>query len=254
MARNLYGGTASDVAEDIDGKRVPGAVGTVWDGPSDGAVQITDLTDADGVPIIQLVADNRGFIPAFYGPPDDTERVWVDFGVGKVALVSVTVGERLKGHQQALDPHQDRAYTDERLVNYMSVSGGELPMPAGRRWLSAIVPDTADTSGYVLYLKTASGVEKTRIRNSGAIYLDTLGKKSPLCIGAADFSSATPVINVVNGPASPASDLSLFQVMGDGTVNTKGPINAANIGTSRVFSGPNAPASPKPGDVWVQYA
>ncbi|GAA2719192.1 hypothetical protein GCM10010315_36660 [Streptomyces luteosporeus] len=53
MTRNLFGGTTSDVAEDIDGRRVPGAVGTVWDGPSYGARQITDLTDADGAPIIQ---------------------------------------------------------------------------------------------------------------------------------------------------------------------------------------------------------
>lgn len=37
MTRNLFGGTAADVAEDISGARIPGAVGTVWDGPSAGA-------------------------------------------------------------------------------------------------------------------------------------------------------------------------------------------------------------------------
>ncbi|WP_073782496.1 hypothetical protein [Streptomyces uncialis] len=253
MARNLFGGTAADVAEDIDGKRVPGAVGTVWDGPSEEAVQVVDLTDADGVPVIQLVADNRGFIPAFYGPSNHAERLWVDFGVGRVGLVSVTVGDRLKSHTTAADPHQDRAYTDEQLVNYFPRAGGELTMAAGQAWITSVVSSQADTSGHVLQLKTVDGVEKTRLRNNGSLYVDTVGKYAPLCVGAPDFPADTNVINVVNGPASPSSELHLFQVKGDGTVNAKGAVNALNIGSARVFSGPNAPASPKPGDVWVQY-
>lgn len=69
MARNLFGGTSADVAESVSGARIPGAVGTVWDGPSEGARQITDLTDSSGAPVLQLVADNRGMVPPFYGPP-----------------------------------------------------------------------------------------------------------------------------------------------------------------------------------------
>ncbi|AEW94056.1 MULTISPECIES: hypothetical protein [Streptomycetaceae] len=109
--RQLFGGTASDFAEDAAGTRVPGAIGTVWDGPSTGAQQYTDLTTADGAPMYQLTADSRGFVPAFFGP-DGVERLWVDFGAGRVALTSVTVGERLDAHTSALDPHGDRAYAD----------------------------------------------------------------------------------------------------------------------------------------------
>jgi hypothetical protein len=107
MARNLFGGTASDVAEDVAGARVPGATGTVWDGTSEGAAQITDLLDADGGPLAQLTADSNGMIPPFYGP-DDGDRVWVDFGAGRVALVAVDLGDRLRAHTGALDPHGDR--------------------------------------------------------------------------------------------------------------------------------------------------
>ncbi|MEU8948785.1 SGNH/GDSL hydrolase family protein [Streptomyces sp. NPDC048489] len=115
MARNLFGGTASDVAEDVTGARVPGAVGTVWDGPSAGANQITDLTDIDGVPKSQLVADTRGFVASFFGP-DGLETLWVDFGAGKVAITSVTIGERFDTHLTDPDPHGDRAYADGKFV------------------------------------------------------------------------------------------------------------------------------------------
>ena len=85
MARNQFGGTASDVAEDVNGARVPGAMGTVWDGPDDMAFQITDLTDLNGLALGQLVADEQGMVPAFYGP-DGVEVLWVDFGGGRVAI------------------------------------------------------------------------------------------------------------------------------------------------------------------------
>ncbi|MFF3416813.1 hypothetical protein ACFYW9_19250 [Streptomyces sp. NPDC002698] len=111
MARNLFGGTADSVAEDITGARVPNAVGTVWSGPSAGASQLTDLTDISGAPLLQLQADASGFVAPFYGP-DGYERLWVNFGGGRVALVSVTVGDRLNSHLSTADAHGDRAYTD----------------------------------------------------------------------------------------------------------------------------------------------
>ncbi|WP_212768337.1 hypothetical protein [Streptomyces argyrophylli] len=119
MARNLFGGTADSVAEDITGARVPNAVGSVWDGPSAGAARITDLTDISGAPILQLQADANGFVSAFYGP-DGYERLWVDFGAGRVALVSVTVGERLDAHIAGFDAHGDRAYSDAQLAAHNS--------------------------------------------------------------------------------------------------------------------------------------
>ncbi|MFJ9900244.1 hypothetical protein ACIQPR_43640 [Streptomyces sp. NPDC091280] len=121
MARQLFGGTADSVAEDATGARVANAVGTVWDGPSAGATQLTDLTDASGAPLTQLQADANGYVGTFFGP-DGFERVWVDFGGGKVALVSVTVGDRLDAHLTATDPHGDRAYADGAFLK-TSVAG-----------------------------------------------------------------------------------------------------------------------------------
>jgi hypothetical protein len=117
----LFGGTADSVAEDATGARVANAVGTVWDGPSAGAAHLTDLTDIAGAPIIQLTADSRGFVAAFYGP-DGYERLWVDFGGGRVALVSVTVGERFDSHVSGVDPHGDRAYSDAQLSGHSATA------------------------------------------------------------------------------------------------------------------------------------
>ena len=121
MARNLFGGTADSVAEDATGARVAGATGTVWDGPSAAANQITDLTDATNSPITGLIADGNGYLGPFYGP-DGAERVWVDFGAGRVALVSVTVGERLDAHTNATDPHGDRQYSDAALAGHVAAT------------------------------------------------------------------------------------------------------------------------------------
>ncbi|MFE0773920.1 hypothetical protein [Streptomyces sp. NPDC058861] len=252
MARNLFGGTAADVAEDIDGKRIPGAVGTVWDGPSETARQLVDLTDADGVPIIQLVADQRGFIPSFYGPSTDAERVWVDFGVGKISLVSVTVGDRLRDHSTSADPHQDRAYTEERLLGYVSRGGSEVTTPKDGSWLT--VRTGADAGGSVISLVGQStGTQYSRVKNNGSVWLDTYQKATPLCIGAPGYTASGTVINVVDAKATSTEANAVFQVKGDGSVISKGTVTATNVGSARVFSGPSAPASPRAGDVWVQY-
>ncbi|MFB8199386.1 hypothetical protein [Kitasatospora purpeofusca] len=254
MARNLFGGTAADVAESVSGARIPGAVGTVWDGPSAGAAQITDLTDTTGAPVLQLVADVRGMVPNFYGPASGAERVWVDFGAGRVGLVSTTAGERLVQHQTAADPHQDRAFTNERLLNFLPLAGADLPVPAGADWARWVVPSTADTTGSAWKLKTADGTPYTRVLNSGALLLDTIGVRAALCIGAPAYGSGQAVINVSNSKATTTTTASVFRVQGDGSVISAGSVTASNVGSARLFSGPNAPSSPKAGDVWVQYA
>jgi lysophospholipase L1-like esterase len=126
VARNLFGGSAADVAEDVNGARVPNATGTAWDGPTSGANQIVDLTDSDGAPISSLAADANGFLPTFYGP-DGVERLWVDFGGGKVALTSVTIGERFEAHLVASDPHGTRAYVDANFVSNTAASWVKSP-------------------------------------------------------------------------------------------------------------------------------
>lgn len=132
MARNLFGGSAADVAEDSAGARVPGASGTVWDGPTGGASQVTDLTDTTGVPISQLVADGNGMVPAFYGP-DGAERLWLDLGGGRVSLEAVDVGERLSAHVTADDPHGSRAAVMAELDTLRGSAGGLATLdPTGR--------------------------------------------------------------------------------------------------------------------------
>lgn len=57
-------------ATDAAGNPIPGAHGTLWDGPAGGAGanQVTNITTLDGAPIPGgvLVADGRGFFPGFY--------------------------------------------------------------------------------------------------------------------------------------------------------------------------------------------
>ncbi|MFF4557160.1 hypothetical protein [Streptomyces sp. NPDC001422] len=138
LPRNAFGGTSDSVAEDITGARVPGATGTAWSGPSAGATQITDLLDSSLGPISQLVADQNGFVGPFYGPPG-VETLWVDFGSGRVALVSSDIGARLDDHLYggAPDPHGDRAYSDAQLAVH-NAPGGVHGVGAG----SAVVGTT----------------------------------------------------------------------------------------------------------------
>ncbi|MFD0384446.1 hypothetical protein ACFQ2B_26065 [Streptomyces stramineus] len=161
------------------------------------------------------------------------------------------MGDRLRKHLSDIDPHQSRAYTDERLSGYLPTRGTEIQSPVGDTWLSAVVSD--DPTGHVLRLRTADGTGRTGLRNTGALYLDTIGKRAPLCIGAPGFDAGQTVINVSAGPASAANDGAVFQVKGDGSVISSGTVTASNLGNARLWSGPLPPAAPRAGDVWVRY-
>lgn len=126
MTRLMFGGTAADVAEDLSGARVPGATGTVWDGLSEGATQVTDLTDLSGSPISGLTADADGMVPAFLGPDAvrPAERLYVDFGGARVAILATDVGDRLQTHTAADDPHGSRAAVMTDLENLKGKAGG----------------------------------------------------------------------------------------------------------------------------------
>lgn len=81
MARYQYGrGMADYVVVPVDGLWgvVPGAVVEFWSQEIDG-VQYTDLQDATGAPITQVVADAQGFIPTFFGP-DGVTGMWASAG------------------------------------------------------------------------------------------------------------------------------------------------------------------------------
>jgi glycerophosphoryl diester phosphodiesterase len=131
MARNLFGGTTADAAEDVVGARVPGATGTVWSDLSGEATQITDLRDQFNGTISVLTADGNGMVPSFYGP-DGVERLYVDFGAGKVALVATNAGERFKAHMETPDPHGDRQAAQDYLNSLIGAANGVAPLdPTG---------------------------------------------------------------------------------------------------------------------------
>ncbi|MFJ8699469.1 right-handed parallel beta-helix repeat-containing protein [Streptomyces ardesiacus] len=143
MARYLFGGTAADVAEDLSGARVPGAVGTVWDGPSDGAIQVTDLTDIDGAPISQVIADTDGMIGPFYGPDPSPERLYLDFGGARVAILASDLGDRFSAHVTAEDPHGSKAAALAELDAQRGQANGIATLDQYGRVLVEQLPDVA---------------------------------------------------------------------------------------------------------------
>ncbi|MEV5883086.1 glycosyl hydrolase family 28-related protein [Streptomyces sp. NPDC052020] len=145
MARYLFGGTAADVAEDVAGGRVPGAIGTVWDGASEGAVQVTDLTDLDGAPISQLQADADGMVPAFYGPEPSPERLYLDFGGPRVAILATDLGDRFAEHVAAEDPHGSKAAALAELKAQKGAANGLATLDPFGRVLLDQLPDVAKT-------------------------------------------------------------------------------------------------------------
>ncbi|MEU6704718.1 SGNH/GDSL hydrolase family protein [Streptomyces wuyuanensis] len=135
MARNQFAGTAADVAEDLDGARIPLATGTVWDGPSAEANQVTDLTDMAGLPMSDLTADADGMILPFLGPDNGAERLYVDFGGARVAILATDIGDRFSAHLTDIDPHGDRAYADTNFVTTSTFDAAQpkpgIYVPAG---------------------------------------------------------------------------------------------------------------------------
>ncbi|MFI1796350.1 hypothetical protein ACH427_03170 [Streptomyces sp. NPDC020379] len=259
--RNLFGGTPADVAENEAGVRVPAAVGTAWTSKEQSATQVTDLVDINGTPITQLVADERGVIPLFWGPANGAESLWIDFGVGRLKLVSNSVGERFKAHLEALDPHNSRLYTDEQLTNYMPRRGAQVASERGRTWLEVRVPDSndgvADTVGNMVRITTntkspAGYDEFTRIKNSGAVVVEPAGPHVPLSVGQYETMPAEGTALLVSRGRA-GSEPAVLRVRADGRVEAAGAISAPNIGNARVFSGPTAPSNPRVGDVWVSY-
>lgn len=154
MARILFGGTAADVAEDTSGVRVPGIIGTIWDGPTEGAERITDLLQTDGTPITVITSDEYGMLPPFLGPEGSPERLYVDFGGGiRTAILSSDIGERFAGHLVAPDPHGSKAAVLAEINARIGAPGGLVPLgvdglvPA--QYVPSQGPPTASVSAFL---------------------------------------------------------------------------------------------------------
>jgi len=146
MARNLFGGSAADVAEDIDGSRVPGATGTVWDGPGAEATQLTDLLDASGNPIMSLTANDQGMVEHFYGP-DEVNLVYVDFGAGRVALTPITTAQILAEHLSTPDPHGSKESAIAEINAQKGAANGLATLDASGRVPAAQLPASTGEGG-----------------------------------------------------------------------------------------------------------
>lgn len=154
MARNLFGGTAADVAEDASGVRVPTITGTIWDGPTAGATRITDLMMPDGTPITVITADQYGMIPPFLGPDPSPEKLYVDFGGGiKTAITASNIGERLASHVAALDPHGSKAAAVSEINSRIGAPGGLVPLGTDGlvppQFIPASGPPTATVAAFL---------------------------------------------------------------------------------------------------------
>lgn len=125
MARHWFGNTVADWTftrvDDVDGhdniaQLVGAATVTFWNERQDGT-QYTDLLDAEGQPITQVVTgdagDELGVIPLFQGP-DDVTYMWAEADGGPRVLVQTwdlgdqdasQVQEQLSTHQNATNPH-----------------------------------------------------------------------------------------------------------------------------------------------------
>jgi len=179
MARNLFGGSAADVAENIDGSRVPAATGTVWDGPTDTAAQITDLQDASGNPITTLTANDQGMVNHFYGP-DGVDLLYVDFGAGRVALTPVNTAGRVSQHLVDVDPHGTKSSVLAEINAQRGIAGGFATLDSsGKISISQLPQDVLNVKSYGAagdgatddYEALQDAIDAASAAGGGALYL-----------------------------------------------------------------------------------
>ncbi|MFF4952839.1 hypothetical protein [Streptomyces chattanoogensis] len=259
--RYLFGGSAADVAEDVDGSRIAGAPVTIWDGPADTATRVLDLVDVgNGAQMDQsiLIADEFGFIPPFLGPPC-VERLWAKAGSvpTRVELVQMSLADRFNKHTSTdPDPHKDREYTDRKVAETIKRSGqNEVDTTPSEAWLNV---ETASGTSDVFRLNR-SGDVGTRLKSDGTLHIRPFTDNTGLVVLTNNTTASTSAISVQGGTDGVTS---VFQVRKNGNVSVTGTIQsdaeviAPNVGSARVFSGPVDPGSRvalRPGDVWVKY-
>ncbi|MER7986976.1 hypothetical protein ABTY53_15485 [Streptomyces noursei] len=262
MERYLFGGGASDVAEDIDGGRVAGAPVTIWDGPTDTATRVMDLADAGtGSQIEQstLTADEYGYILPFLGPPG-VERLWAKAGAvaKRVELIQMGLPSRFAKHVTTdVDPHKDREYTDRRFDAAVSRTGrNDVTTVPNDAWLNV---EAVDGIGDVLRL-SREGQAGSQLRSNGCLYIQPFTADAGLVVQTKNGSGSTDAI-LVQGGGDGATSVFRVRKSGNvliaGSVQSDGDVIAPNVGAARVYSGPASALPPtgqlRPGDVWVQY-
>ncbi|MEU2366206.1 hypothetical protein ABZ616_36605 [Streptomyces noursei] len=265
MARNVFGGTAADAAENESGGRLPNLKGRVYLTQED-PNEVKDLLDMAGNALKDgLLTDERGMIPMFQGP-DGIEQMWVDFNAGRVMLTPNDIGRRLKAHTESFDPHGSKQYTDGRLDGFLAKDKNQVNLPVNTRWLG-LMNTVPRPDGDTIYQSNGVATYNFALRQNGsATFYQHTNTHIPVEIRAGAEVNANAF--VINGNTF-ANGKGPFKINwegaidtgGDittrGNVNVSGTVSANNIGSARVFSGTVDPATQgvtlKPGDIWVQY-
>ncbi|UQI44627.1 hypothetical protein M1P56_09840 [Streptomyces sp. HU2014] len=260
--RFLFGGSAADVAEDVDGGRIAGAPITIWDGPADTATRVMDLVDVgNGAQIEQstLIADEYGYVPPFLGPPG-AERLWAKAGSvpKRVELMQMSLSSRFSRHTSTdADPHKDREYTDRKVAETVKRTGkNDVATLPSEAWLN--VEAAAGTNDVVRVNR--SGEAGTQLKSNGTLYIQPFTNNTGLVLLTKNTADTTNAITVQGGADGTTSVFRVRKsgaVLVAGTIQSDGEVIAPNVGSARVFSGPASNLPPvaqlKPGDVWVQY-
>ncbi|MFI2909464.1 right-handed parallel beta-helix repeat-containing protein [Streptomyces sp. PDY-4] len=95
--------------------------------------------------MVELVADGDGLIPEFYGPDTEPplERLYVDFGGARVALLPTDIGSRLAEHLSAADPHGTLEASRLELEGQKGTPNGIANLDENAKLLEEQLPDVA---------------------------------------------------------------------------------------------------------------
>lgn len=249
--RHPFGGDASTVAEDNSGRRIPNTSGNVYLQKTDLQAE-TDLLNEDGSAASLVRTDDKGMVMPFFGPPG-ASTLWIDFGAGRYQVFATDVISAAAQHIAAgydEDPHGTLTQARKEMQTYTDRNApNTVPLISSEAWISVV--GRSDTSGDVATVRNPGGTGyRWVLRQDGSMVITNNTEHIPFEIQAGDSPNSVAI--AVTGPGGETSD-PLFWVGSDGVVHAKKPIEVPNIGNARVFSGPEAPANPRVGDVWVKY-
>jgi hypothetical protein len=255
--RHPFGGDASTVAEDNSGRRIPNSSGNVYRNKVDLQAE-TDLLNEDGSAASLVHTDDKGMVLPFFGPPG-AATLWLDFGAGRYQIFATDVISAAAEHIAAgydEDPHGTLQQARTEMQSFVTKNGlNDIPLTANQRWLTLLSSEVAPTGDTLIQRRSDSKYNFALRQNGSVTHFAQSDAHTPLEIAAGEKPPATALI--INDGVN-RYEKSAFKVDFKGNVTTTGnvtanTVTASNIGGARVFSGPEAPANPKVGDVWVKY-
>ncbi|MFF4529225.1 hypothetical protein ACFY1P_08120 [Streptomyces sp. NPDC001407] len=257
--RHLFGGDVCSAAENSQGVRIPNTYGVVYR-HKNASITETDLLTEGGSPVTRVHSDDRGMVEPFYGPPG-VSTMWMDFNAGRYQIFAVDMDTRIANHLTDgpdEDPHGTLRTARAEMESYVSKIGSNDIDAVGTsaEWIRVA---SDDTDANVATLRNREGIARWALKKDGRMDIQPAYRPETAkqyAIRAVTKADAVAYA-VSNADASGASNT--FTVKGDGSANFSGdvtlnkPIIAPNVGSARVYSGPEEPRNPKTGDVWIAY-